>query len=265
MKKLKKFLLIIIGISSIIAFAFFSIFFTDKPAKILAGQQRLNGSLRYTMFLKVAKADNITPIANVYSSIYVYLWDLNNNSNAPFPGVLTDVSIIDENNEFLFGTIPVNTAEYDFMILTARSISGKESQTNDIVFSSFDNNENGVFIQSYSVQQNKFSATPFSYLNDYSQGYEDGYDAGKNDGIEEGYQEGYQEGEENGFNDGYQEGYQQGKAENDSYGIAPFVQTIFNGFSTMLNVEIFPKIKLWYLIGIPLIFGIVKFIIGWIK
>lgn len=263
MKKLKKFLLLVIGISSIIAFAFFSILF-NKPAKILAGQKRLNPSFNYTMYLKVNKEDNV-PIININSSIYVYLWDVNNNFNAPFPGVATDVSIIIENNEFVIGTIPVNTAEYDFMILSGQGIAGGDYQTNDIVFSSFESKQNGVFISSYSEQQNLLVATPFSYKSDYSQGYEDGYDSGKNEGIEEGYQQGYEDGEENGFNDGYQMGLEQGRSENDSYGIAPFVQSIFNGFSTMLNVEIFPKIKLWYLIGIPLIFGIVRFIIGWIK
>lgn len=264
MKKLKKFLLLVIGISSIIAFAFFSIFLTDKPAKILAGQQRLQGDFFYTMYLKVVKEDNV-PIININNHIYVYLWDLNNNYNAPFPGVATDVYIVSETDEYAICTIPVNTAEYNFMILSGQGIGGGDYQTNDIVFSSFENNQNGVFISSYSVQQNLLTATPFSYKSDYSQGYDDGYDAGKNDGIEEGYQQGYEDGEENGFNEGYQLGLEQGRAENDSYGIAPFVQSIFNGFSTMLNVEIFPKIKLWYIIGIPLIFGIVKFVIGWIK
>lgn len=264
MKKLKKFLLLLIGLSSIIAFAFFSILFTDKPAKILAGQKRLNPSYNYTMYLKVVKEDNV-PIININSNVYVYLWTVNHVYNTPFPGVATDVSIIEENDEFVIGTIPVNTAEYDFMILSGQGIDGGDYQTNDIVFSSFESNQNGVFISTYSVQQNLLTATPFSYQSDYSQGYEDGYYAGRNEGIEEGYQQGYVDGEENGFNDGYQMGIEQGLAENDSYGIAPFVQSIFNGFSTMLNVEIFPKIKLWYLIGIPLIFGIVRFIIGWIK
>lgn len=262
MKKLKKILLYLIGISSIIAFAFYSIFF-NKPAKILAGQNRLNPSFTYTMYLKVVKEDNM-PIININSSIYVYLWDLNNNFNAPFPGVATNVSIIKEDNEFVIGTIPVNTAEYDYMVITGQGIDGGDYRTKDIGFSSFNLNQNGIFISSYN-SANLLVATPFSYKSDYSQGYEDGYEAGKNEGIEEGYQQGYDDGEENGFNDGYQMGLEQGRAENDSYGITPFVQTIFNGFSTMLNIEIFPKIKLWYIIGIPLIFGIVKFIIGWIK
>lgn len=264
MKKLKKFLLLVIGISSIIAFAFVSIYLTNKPAKILAGQQRLNGDFTYRMYLKVVKED-YKPIINIDSSIYVYLWDLNNNYNAPFPGVATDVYIVSENDEYAICTIPVNTAEYDYMIITGQGTEGDSLQTNDIVFSGFENNQNGVFISSYSEQQNLLVAAPFSYKSDYSQGYDDGYYEGKNDGIEEGYQQGYEDGEENGFNDGYQMGLEQGHADNDSYGIAPFVQSIFNGFSTMLNVEIFPKIKLWYIIGIPLIFGIVRFIIGWIK
>lgn len=268
MKKLKKLLLLVIGISSIIAFAFFSIFLTDKPAKILAGQKRLHGDFFYTMYLKVVKEDNV-PILNINSRIYVYLWDPNNNFNAPFPGVATDVSIVEENDEYAICTIPVNTAEYNFMILSGQGGGGGDYQTNDIAFSSFENNQNGVFISSYNYQQDLLTATPFTYKSDYSQGYDDGYDdgydVGKNEGIEEGYQQGYEDGKENGFNDGYQMGLEQGRAENDSYGIAPFVQSIFNGFSTMLSVEIFPKIKLWYIIGIPLIFGIVKFIIGWIK
>lgn len=264
MEKLKKLLLLVIGISSIIAFAFFSIFFADKPAKILAGQKRLNPSPTYTFYIKVAKKNNL-PIINLNSNVYVYLWTENHIYQAPFPGVETDVPIIEENDEYVIGTIHVNTAKYDFLILSGQGIGGGNYQTNDIAFSSFENNQNGVFISSYSVQQNLLMATPFSYLTDYSQGYEDGYEAGKNEGIEEGYQEGYEDGQVNGFNEGYQEGLEQGRSENDSYGITPFVQTIFNGFSTMLNVEIFPKIKLWYIIGIPLIFGVVKFIIGWIK
>lgn len=83
------------------------------------------------------------------------------------------------------------------------------------------------------------------------------YGAEKNNSYNEGYEQGYDE--------GHLDGLEQGRAEKDSYGISPFVQSIFNGFGTMLSVEIFPHIKIWYVIGIPLIFGIVKFVIGWFK
>ena len=151
-----------------------------------------------------------------------------------------NIQILDEQNNLYF----LYSADYDFN-------SFKSINIKDIT--------NGINILKIGVNASNSNSLYFTIAcdNSYNQGFNQGYEEGNNNGFNDGYEEGH--------NNGYLEGLEQGRADNDSYGIAPFVQSIFNGFGNMLSVEIFPSIKLWYLIGIPLIFGIVRFVIGWFK
>lgn len=72
------------------------------------------------------------------------------------------------------------------------------------------------------------------------------------------------------FADGYREGYKTGYSTGQEDGRSDwdwsnFLKSIFSGIDGFLQVEILPKIKLWYLVGIPLVFGLLKFILGWFR
>lgn len=69
------------------------------------------------------------------------------------------------------------------------------------------------------------------------------------------------------YDTGFEDGYEQGKntAVDESLWIYSFTRSVFNGFAQVLNVEILPNIKLGYLIAIPLVLSILRFILGFFK
>ena len=69
------------------------------------------------------------------------------------------------------------------------------------------------------------------------------------------------------YDTGFTEGYEQGKnvAVDESLWIYSFTRSVFNGFAQVLNVEILPNIKLGYLIAIPLVLSVLRFILGFFK
>ena len=69
------------------------------------------------------------------------------------------------------------------------------------------------------------------------------------------------------YDTGFDEGYQVGKDEavDQSLWIYSFTRSVFNGFAQVLNVEILPNIKLGYLIAIPLVLSVLRFILGFFK
>lgn len=69
------------------------------------------------------------------------------------------------------------------------------------------------------------------------------------------------------YDTGFTDGYEQGKntAVDESLWIYSFTRSVFNGFAQVLNVEILPNIKLGYLIAIPLVLSILRFILGFFK
>lgn len=77
------------------------------------------------------------------------------------------------------------------------------------------------------------------------------------------WENGYETGTEDGYEAGYNAGYDVGSGENK--GILEYIRTIINIFDDIFNIEILPNIKIWYILGIPLILSIVKFALGWFK
>lgn len=69
------------------------------------------------------------------------------------------------------------------------------------------------------------------------------------------------------YDTGFTDGYEQGKnvAVDESLWIYSFTRSVFNGFAQVLNVEILPNIKLGYLIAIPLVLSVLRFILGFFK
>ena len=69
------------------------------------------------------------------------------------------------------------------------------------------------------------------------------------------------------YDTGFEDGYKVGKDEavDQSLWIYSFTRSVFNGFAQVLNVEILPNIKLGYLIAIPLVLSVLRFILGFFK
>lgn len=78
----------------------------------------------------------------------------------------------------------------------------------------------------------------------YNRGYSSGYDAGNQAGYDRGYSEGYAE------------------AGTSSSLIDIIVRKPFQVIQNVMTVEILPGFQLWYVIGIPLVFFILKFLFG---
>lgn len=83
----------------------------------------------------------------------------------------------------------------------------------------------------------------------YNQGYADGYDVGVRDGSLSGYSEGYEK--------GYDIGYNAGTSNSITTNwFVSFLNSVFG----ILNIEVFPNIKLAYLIFIPIGLGVLALI-----
>ena len=69
------------------------------------------------------------------------------------------------------------------------------------------------------------------------------------------------------YNSGFTAGYDVGKNEvvDETLWIYSFTRSVFNGFAQVLNVEILPNIRLGYLIAIPLVLSVLRFILGFFK
>ena len=69
------------------------------------------------------------------------------------------------------------------------------------------------------------------------------------------------------YDSGFSAGYNVGKNEavDQSLWIYSFTRSVFNGFAQVLNVEILPNIRLGYLIAIPLVLSVLRFILGFFK
>lgn len=79
-------------------------------------------------------------------------------------------------------------------------------------------------------------------------------------GFESGLTEGYDRGSSDGYELGFEAGFSEGLNANN------FMNTIRQLFATVsdvMQVEILPNIRLWYIVGVPLVLSVVRFILGW--
>lgn len=99
----------------------------------------------------------------------------------------------------------------------------------------------------------------------YQDGYNDGYDSGFSNGYDSGEQSGYADGWDNGYNFGYDKGFSDGLSESDTTYNGVF-GTIANGIfapiALIFGIELLPNITVGMIILVPLIFGLIAFIVG---
>lgn len=79
------------------------------------------------------------------------------------------------------------------------------------------------------------------------------YNSGYTNGENEGFNSGYTTGKNEGFNSGYNKGFSDGEKVFDTN----FLSEIFSETNDFFNIEIFPNLKLWYIIAGPLIVALI--------
>ena len=77
----------------------------------------------------------------------------------------------------------------------------------------------------------------------------------------ESYADGFNTGYDGGYNAGYQVGYADGSSLGGTGFSFDWLTALFEGVNKILQVEIFPKFKLWYCVAIPLMISLVFMIL----
>lgn len=93
----------------------------------------------------------------------------------------------------------------------------------------------------------------------YNQGYSVGYGDGEVVGYNDGYDYGYNNGYDLGFDDGYQAAVNDGSAD---FGIKSLMSGLFVGLGSLLSIELLPNISIGMIVAVPVVFGIIAFILG---
>lgn len=92
--------------------------------------------------------------------------------------------------------------------------------------------------------------------------YDLAYETGQNDFSSEHYENGYNNGYNDGYNNGYNDGYNTGISGTVTTNwFTSFVNSIFD----ILNIEIFPNVRLIYLVFIPIGLGVLALILKLIR
>ena len=92
-----------------------------------------------------------------------------------------------------------------------------------------------------------------------SEGYQTGYDDGHADGYEEGKEYGMSIGREHWYDVGYEKGYNKGLAARN---FSDLLKSMFGAIGVFLGINLLPGISIGALIAVPIIFGIIAFILG---
>lgn len=101
------------------------------------------------------------------------------------------------------------------------------------------------------------------YNSGYSNGYNIGLNDGYNTGLTNGYNQGYDEGFLNGYDEGYNYGYNVGVNEQlEDKDFTHLLKSVFIGIGSFLGINLLPGISIGAIIAVPIIFGIIAFILG---
>ena len=98
-------------------------------------------------------------------------------------------------------------------------------------------------------------------IDGYNMGYDEGYSIGNTDG----YEEGFAIGRNVGYNEGHEEGYSKGfnigmNIQHNKF--SDLLNGVFTAIGTFLGIRLFPGITIGAIIAIPIVFGIIAFILG---
>lgn len=128
-----------------------------------------------------------------------------------------------------------------------------------------DEAQSGALIHDFIVQDvNQFYDNGFDsgYQRGYSNGYDVGYDEGDTNGYARGYGVGYEQGDYDGYRRGWNEGYTRGKYDGENENLHYFwLRNTLDAMNEVLRLELFPGVNIGLIIGVPLVFGILRLIL----
>lgn len=130
-------------------------------------------------------------------------------------------------------------------------------------------NDNQSFQIGYNIGKNEGFQNGYDeghyegYNSGYSTGYNTGLNEGYNQGLSDGYNQGYYEGQTEGYDYGYQAGYNAGINEQlEDKDFTHLLKSVFVGIGSFLGINLLPGISIGAIIAVPIIFGIIAFILG---
>ncbi len=218
---------------------------------------------------------------NLKGTYDLYFADHHNKQyhNYVFGDIYADAIIINEHViQFLLNG--ESSGNFDYIDITT-NLNGSE---NAYIFRQGESSE---YQQGYSDGYDRDA-----YNDGYNDGNDDGYDTGYYHGEQDGYDLGYEDGYEDGYDYGefygynmgrhefgiffegewrkaewfgyfsYNEGYNDGLIEKDLFGFGGLLTAVFGGLGSLLSVQLFPGVYLGAIVAVPLVFGIIFFILG---
>lgn len=99
-------------------------------------------------------------------------------------------------------------------------------------------------------------------LDGYDNGYNDGFVSGEGVGFDKGYFEGKNDGIKQGYNEGYNVGYSEGLVTNPNNNFGSMILSVLLGVGAVLSIELLPNITIGAIIAVPIVFGIIAFVLG---
>lgn len=175
-----------------------------------------------------------------------YSFEVNlNNTNAYF---LTSPTI---NNNELTATIYLNKELFSYYI-------EEIAQVSELLFYT-------RFLQDYIEDVSYYFKLYVKTESQYQLGYDEGYNRGWEDGEYYGYFNGHDDGYTVGYDDGYSYGHDIGRNEGLNEGTSAWgvlFTSMLSTFGAVLSIEIFPNLTLGMIAAVPLILGLLSFIIG---
>lgn len=127
------------------------------------------------------------------------------------------------------------------------------------------------YIPDYTYEDGYNEGYNDGYLNGIEAGYRDGEEKGYNMGFDDGYNQGYTNGEEAGYNQGYEQGHNAGYQAGYNAGIneqledkdfTNLLKSVFIAIGSFLGINLLPGISIGAIIAVPIVFGIISFILG---
>lgn len=133
----------------------------------------------------------------------------------------------------------------------------------EITFSNdFETNEYYIIAYNYEFVSNLNESLRNIAIDFRNLGISEGTSLGYQDAIDVGYNWGLEDGKILGFNEGKQKGLLEGAAAANDFSFMGLVSQVFVGLGSLLAINLLPGISIGAIISVPIVFGIIWFIIG---
>lgn len=188
------------------------------------------------------------------SNFSITFYDVNDSSLGTWTQAQTKENALD------ILSMPTNTSYFDILVYTTETSFTYAFSMTKLAFMT------NSKVYSYDYIMN------FDYQSIFGDGFDLGLEAAQqtifNKGYEQGFEEGLLSSENPEFDVRYDMGYEQGLADgqamtlDDALSIRAILSTTFGGISDLLGITLLPNITIGAIIAVPLVFGLIAFIIG---